>query len=133
MWSLIGTLIPRANHPKIAVWPHLITQLTKAYKMKIEYFFIYIFCIFFVWFWYLLCIFFASFCFFFMHEYVYHLSNNTNKHLIWINFIFFIYKVVVGRKITIFINILMKLTKLNSIIKEYSGKFFKIFEYFIRV
>jgi hypothetical protein len=60
-----------ANHPKIAVWPHPIPQLTKAYKMEIKYFFMYIF-----------CIFFASFCFFFMYEYVLHLSNNTNKHLI---------------------------------------------------
>jgi len=34
---------------------------------------------------YRFCIFYVSFCFFFKYKYVYHLSNNTNKHFIWKN------------------------------------------------
>ncbi len=55
-----------------------------------------------------------------MYEYVDHLSNNTNKtfNLNQLNILYL--KVVVGRKITIFTNILMKLTELN----KYSDKNF---------
>ena len=46
--------------------------LKKAWKlMNIKYFFMYIF-----------CIFLYLFVSVFMYEHVYHLSNNTNKHLI---------------------------------------------------
>ena len=106
-------------YPRKATWPHLIPKLTKAYNMKILLFF----CVYLL---YRFSIFYVSFCFFFKYEYVYHLSNNTNKHFIWINFILFIRKVVVGRKITIFINILIKLIKVKYILAKILKNFIRL-------
>jgi hypothetical protein len=106
--------------PRIATWHHL--NLPKLIIWKFYYFFMYIFCIVFVSFMYL----FVSFCFFFKYEHVYHLSNDSNKHFSWINFIFLIRKVVVGRKITIFINILIKLIKVKYILAKILKNFIRL-------
>ncbi len=37
--------ITRANHFKIAVWPHLFLKLYKAYKMEMKFFFVSFLCI----------------------------------------------------------------------------------------
>ena len=68
-------------------------------------------------------IFFVSFCFFFMYEYVYRLSYNTNKHLIWINFIFFIFKSCCWTEN----NNSYKYSDEIDLIKQHSGKNFKKF------
>ena len=79
-------------YPRKATWPHLIPKLTKAYNMKILLFF----CVYLL---YRFSIFYVSFCFFFKYEYVYHLSNNTNKLFIWINFIFLLEKLLLDEKL----------------------------------
>ena len=117
-----GQFYPRKatwHHLNLPKRPHLVPKLTKAYNMKILLFF-------YVYLLYRFCIFYVSFCFFFKYEHVYHLSNDTNKHFSWINFIFFIRKVVVGRKITIFINILIKLIKVKYILAKILKNFIRL-------
>ena len=82
MWSLIGALIPRVNHPKIAVWPHLFLQLSKAFKTEMYSFFKYLFLTF-VHFYIFFVFLFVVYLFYILVCYVSFLcihlwSNNTN-------------------------------------------------------